>query len=367
MTHRERFLATVAGQSRDRAPYWLFWGVWGSTWKRWQDEGMPRFQSFGDVRAHFGADEVPRIVPVRLGPLPDFSAPVSEDADSVTNIDSWGIRRRDLKGVDSMSEFIAWPVNSRADWRRYRDERLDPNDPRRLDGDWREQCRQWSAAGIPIQLGQFPDTGIFGTLRWLLGDEECLAAFCTDPDWVHEIMNHMTGRYLEVFGQVVREVRVDMIHLWEDMCGRQGPLISPAHWREFMAPCYRRIHAFAREHGIPVLSVDTDGQPDLIVPPMLEAGVNFLFPMEVAAGADVNVFRQKYPGLALMGGIDKRALALGPEAIDAELRRIRPALAEGRYIPDLDHHVPSDVSWPNFCHYAAELRKMIVGGMAPAQ
>ena len=29
-------------------------------------------------------------------------------------------------------------------------------------------------------------------------------------------------------GHVVREVRVDLIHLWEDMCGKQGPLISPA-------------------------------------------------------------------------------------------------------------------------------------------
>jgi uroporphyrinogen decarboxylase len=150
-----------------------------------------------------------------------------------------------------------------------------------------------------------------------------------------------------------------VIHLWEDMCGKQGPLISPAHWREFMAPHYRRIRAFADAHGIPVVSVDTDGQPDLIVPPMLEAGVNLLFPMESAAGADVNVFRKKYPGLALMGGFDKRALALGPAAIDAELERIRPAWESGRYIPDLDHHIPPDVSWANFQHYATALKKMV--------
>ena len=122
----------------------------------------------------------------------------------------------------------------------------------------------------------------------------------------------------------------------------------------------RRVRKFQRR-GWPVISVDTDGQPDLIVPPMLEAGVNFLFPMEVAAGADVRVFQRKYPGLAMMGGIDKRALALGPAAIDAELERIRPALVAGRYIPDLDHHVPNDVSWPNFCHYASRLREMVIG------
>ena len=352
----------MLGRPGDRPPFWLFWGPWGTTWERWRREGMPaRFSNFADVQAHLGADPTPRVVPVRLGPWPDFSAPVSEDATSVTCIDSWGIRRRDLKGVESMSEFLEWPVRNRDEWRRYRDERLDPSEPARLAGPWREECRRWAAEGVPIQLCQYPDSGIFGTLRWLLGDEECLAAFCDDPDWVHEIMEHMTGLYLRIFETVAGEARVDVIHLWEDMCGRQGPLISPAHWREFIAPCYRRIRDFARARGIPVISVDTDGQPELIVPPMMEAGVNLLFPMEVAAGADVNHFRRKFPDLALMGGIDKRALAIGPAAIDAELERVRPALESGRYIPDLDHLVPNDVSWANYCHYAEALRRMVVG------
>jgi len=363
MTHRERFLATVLGRPHDRVPHWHYWWVWQATWERWRREGMPAaFRDFADVTAHCGADPVPRIVPVKLGPVPDFTRRLAEDATSVVSIDSWGITRRDLKGTEGMSEFVAWPVRTRDDWRRYRDERLEPADPRRLAGDWREQGRAWMAAGVPIQLGGFPDTGVFGTLRWLLGDEECLLAFCTEPDWVHEILEHLTTLWLAVFAQVVREIRVDVIHLWEDMCGKQGPLISPAHWREFLAPQYRRIRAFAAAHGVPVLSVDTDGQPDLIVPPMLEAGVNLLFPMEPAAGADVNAFRRKYPDLALLGGIDKRALALGPAAIDAELERIRPALASGRYIPSLDHHIPPDVSWENFCHYAKQLRAMVMGG-----
>ncbi len=38
-----------------------------------------------------------------------------------------------------------------------------------------------------------------------------------------------------------------------------------------------------------------------------------------------------------------------------------PRDLSGRYIPDLDHHVPDDVSWPNFRHYATRLRAMIVG------
>ncbi len=126
-----------------------------------------------------------------------------------------------------------------------------------------------------------------------------------------------------------------------------------------MAPGYRRIRDFAREHDIPVISVDTDGQPDLIIPPMMAAGVNYIYPFEVAAGCDVNAFRDRYPALGMGGGIDKRPLAVGPAAIDAELERVRPAMEKGRYLPGLDHLVPDNVSWSNYCHYAEGLRRLV--------
>jgi len=107
--------------------------------------------------------------------------------------------------------------------------------------------------------------------------------------------------------------------------------------------------------------VDTDGKPDDIVPPMMECGVNYLFPVEVAAGCDVNGYRRRWPDLALMGGIDKRALAIGPEAIDAELDRVWPAVRTGMYIPDLDHLVPDDVSWTNYVYYCEQLRARVMG------
>jgi hypothetical protein len=61
----------------------------------------------------------------------------------------------------------------------------------------------------------------------------------------------------------------------------------------------------------------------------------------------------------MMGGIDKRALTLGPAAIDQELARIRPAVEQGRYIPYLDHLIPDDVSWDNYSYYAQSLKNPI--------
>ncbi len=358
MNDRERYIATVLGEPVDRPLYWLFWGPWATTWQRWEREGKP--SNVQDLRVAFNSDIPPRALPINCGPCPLIEQTVlEEDDDYYTHIDSWGITRRDFKHGESMAQFLDFPVKSREDWQQFKATYLNPDDPERLAGDWREKGREWMDKGYPIQLGNFPDVGIFGTMRWLLGDEEGLMAFYTMPDVVHDIMDHMTTLYLTVFEKVVQEVRVDVIHLWEDMCYRNGPLISPKHWEIFMGPNYRRIRAFADAHDIPILSVDTDGNPDKIAPPMIRAGVNLLFPMEVAAGCDVNQWQAKYPTLSMMGGIDKRALAQNPAAIDRELERIQPALRAGRYIPALDHLIPDDVSWENYCYYAAALKTMV--------
>lgn len=358
MTDRERFLRCILGDPVDRPPYWLFWEPWKTTWDRWEQEGKPSHVT--DHRSVFGPDRLPETVPVNYGPCPKIEKKIiEEDDDFVVFTDTWGIKRRDYKHGVSMPEFLEFPVKDRKDWEKFREEKLDPDDPSRLEGDWRERCTQWTEEGVPIQLGGFPDVGLFGAYRWLVGDEDGLLAFCTMPDLVHEIMDHLTSVYLTVFENVVKEVRVDVVHFFEDMCARQGPLISPAYWDEFMGPGYRRVREFTVRHGIPLLSVDTDGNPDLIAPPMMGAGVNFLYPMEVAAGCDVNAWQRKYPALGMMGGIDKRALASGPAAIDKELERIRPAVESGRYIPDLDHLVPDNVSWDNYSYYAETLKALV--------
>jgi uroporphyrinogen decarboxylase len=83
-------------------------------------------------------------------------------------------------------------------------------------------------------------------------------------------------------------------------------MISPAMFREFMLPRYRRLVAFFRERGVPVFMVDCDGQIAGLIPLWLEAGVNATYPCEIAAGNDPLLYRALYgKRLAIMGAIDK--------------------------------------------------------------
>ena len=96
-----------------------------------------------------------------------------------------------------------------------------------------------------------------------------------------------------------------------------GPLISPKMFRQFMIPRYRRITDLARSRGIDTIFVDSDGDVSQLIPLWLAAGVNGVYPMEVAAGMDVVALRRQYgKDLLMTGGIDKRVLAQDRRAID---------------------------------------------------
>jgi uroporphyrinogen decarboxylase len=95
---------------------------------------------------------------------------------------------------------------------------------------------------------------------------------------------------------------------------------------------------------------------DSLIPVWLDAGLNFLYPFEVQAGMDVLAVRRKYGrGLRMWGGVDKRALAHGPRAIDAELARLKPLMDEGGFIPHTDHSIPPDVPFRNYCYFMEKL------------
>jgi uroporphyrinogen decarboxylase len=153
-------------------------------------------------------------------------------------------------------------------------------------------------------------------------------------------------------------VELDEIQTAEDICYNQGLLISPAMVREFLFPYYRQVieNARARQKSKFYWYLDTDGRAEPAIALYMEAGVEGMGPWEVAAGCDVVDIGRRYPGLILMGGIDKRVLAKGKKEIDEHLQYVIPAMAKrGGYIPTCDHGVPDNVSLENYLHYRAKM------------
>ncbi len=358
MTNRERIINTFLGKPADRAPFGIGLGFspWGETHERWKAESGIKDL---DLRKVHGFDEDFSVVWLENGPWPHFeSLIIRDEGDTIVQKEWRGITMRNRKDGGSMPEFLDYPVKTEDDWKRYKEERLHPDFEGRLTR--LSTIDELKTKDAPIQAGVFP-WGMFGTPRDLLGAEELLVGFYTMPDVIHDMMESLTTLWLKIYERIQVKVQIDHIHIWEDMSGKQGSLISMAMVEEFMMPQYDRIAAFAKANNVPLISVDSDGMVDELLHVMPKHGVNVFFPFEVQAGNDVREYRKLYPELGIWGGLDKNALADDKplSAIHTELDRATEMLAAGRFVPQLDHLVPPNVSWKKWCYYIDHLRKLI--------
>jgi uroporphyrinogen decarboxylase len=192
-----------------------------------------------------------------------------------------------------------------------------------------------------------------------MGLKNWCIAFYDHPALVERMIADRLQFAKDVFARALATGKIKFVQVWEDMSYKTASMISPKLVRRYMLPAYAELVEFLRAGGVELIMVDSDGHVEELVPIFLEAGIDGTHPCEIAAGSDPVELRRKFPGCALMGGLDKRAIAAGPEGVDSELRRVRPLLAEGAYIPFLDHYVPPDVSYQTYCYYVEKRRELL--------
>jgi uroporphyrinogen decarboxylase len=386
MNSRERYLATLNFEPVDRVPLWEF-GYWVGAVRRWYQEGLPQRVGIPDsmadgdiargealfcnpatgrppeldIHEYFGLDPGLWHVPLNNFFAPEFVPKILEDrGDTVVARDQWGMVEARFKDNTTLSHFIRGPVQKRDDWEELKTQRLKPTMDGRLPADWDQVKEEFKVRNYPLAIGG--GQGFFGSLRRLLGVEPSLFVFYDQPDLAHDIMDYLAEFWCTIYDQILNQIDVDVALIWEDMCYKNGPLISPDHFREFMLGPYQKLTGVFRDHGVTVILSDTDGNLWKLIPLFLESGVTGLYPFEAMAGMDVVEVRQAFPRLQMLGGIDKTALATGPAAIDAELEaKVPPMLRSRGYIPHADHAVGPDVSWANFKYYRQRLNEMILG------
>ena len=358
LTCGERLVRCLTGGDIDRVPFGvgLGWHPWGVTLDNWRRQtGIADLDLVKAMRYDRGFT-VPAL---ESGAWPAFPEEVfAEDGEYVTYRDRRGMTLKGRKDGGSIPDFLDHPVKGVADWEELRDTRfrLDNIDSR-LVQDWDVFRANLAETGEAVQVGNFP-WGVFGTVRDLMGVEEMLVGFYDHPGMMRDMMERLTRIWLGIWERVADEVRIDHIHIWEDMSGRQGSLLSPAMVEEFMMPCYDRIRDFAVARGVRVVSVDTDGDCGELVPLMMCHGVNMFFPFEAQAGNDILEYRRLYPELGIMGGLDKRCLARSADAVDLEVARCAEMLRHGRYVPGFDHLIPPDAQWHLYKRVAEAVREL---------
>lgn len=354
----KRLVATYNFQSVDHLPRTEFY-IWDEAIERWKQEGLPEDYS---ERNLFNFDPQGQFATgLNLGwcepPfIPGFENKVVESYENYEVIqDTAGRLLKVFNGLRHgfMPTYLKHPVSNMADWESVAP-RLDPSLPERWQG-LDEMVR--SSRTVADAVGGMVFQNLIGGymyLRALAGPEDLLYMFYDQPEVIHAAMRGWFELMDPAIARIQAETEIDEISMAEDICYNHGILISPDAMREFLLPYYQQLlmNARSRQKRMLHFHVDTDGDCRPAIPVYSELGLTKMSPFEVASGCDVVEIAKKYPNLIMSGGIDKRVLATGKDAIEAHLQHIVPFMRErGGYIPTCDHGVPDNVSFENYMYY----------------
>ena len=328
-------------------------------WKR--EEGLAED---ADLKELFGFDPQGRVEVGGLGWceagfMPVFEEKVLEDRGDYELVQDFAGRSvLYFKGRRNgfMPEYVDHPVKDMKSWEEKCLWRMDPNSPERQADMDKYLPVAVEKAGQGMFVGQSV-VGGYMYLRSLIGPEQLLYMVYDNPELVHACMQQWFTLADNIIARHQQHLSFDELFIGEDICYNHGPLISPDMIREFLVPYYQQLLTNMRRRQIDKsrhigFQVDTDGFCEPVIDLYRELGMTHMSPFEVASNCDVIRTGEKYPDLRISGGVDKRILAQGPDAIDRMIDRIFPVMQKrGGYLPTCDHGVPEEVSLKNYMHF----------------
>ena len=388
MNTKDLFLNILEFNPKARTLDWEF-GYWGGTLESWYKEGLPKknndfknltygegicgpglhwpMLSFSnkilldrDVHNYFRFDNNLITYPFDYWLNPKFKKIIiNEDENKVELWDTDGIRKIIFKDNSCMPFWLDFPVKNENDWEKIKEERLNLNNIiERSKVDLDDFIYKEKINNHPVCLFGDP-VGFFGSLRFLIGEENLFLYFYDKPLLIKDIQNYLCDFWVQIAESILEKNEVDCVFFWEDMSGKTGPLISPKMFKEFITPCYKRIIDYLKQKGLKHFIVDTDGNVSELIQLFIEVGMTGMYPFEVQAGNDILDIRKKYPSLQIFGGINKYELTKGKKYIDKEIKKVGEMIKYSGYVPYADHLIPPDVSWENFEYYRNKLKEII--------
>jgi len=352
---RERVLRLLNFEEADRVALIDF--PWPETVERWRAEGLPRTAS---IHKFFGFD----IYHVGVDVSPKFDPIVLEEADQwVVYRDSFGVVIKSWRGRSGTPMPVEPAVRTLDDFKEYIEPMLDPELPFRATSSRYPFRGDLERAVRRLQEDFFVVASILGPfeyVRHIVGEgvNSVLRLVYRDPRMLEYIFDRV-GAFLARVAEMFEGLGVDGVWVWDDLAYKNGPFISPQHYRRFVMPQHARIVQPFRRRGKPAI-LHTDGNVKLLIPHFIEAGFTALQPLEAKAGMDVKELKELYGDkLAFIGNIDVRALSGGRESIRREVESKVPVAARGGgYIAGSDHSVPPDVSLSDYLYFVQLVREV---------
>lgn len=361
MTSRERFLNTMEYKPVDHVPNHEA-GVWAQTLDRWVSEGLNQYDLTWDWftgTEYFNMD--PReFIDVNYGMIPSFAEEIIEKTNryEIKRNSNGIVTKALIEGTSGgmrscMDQYMSFPVTNTNDFKELKKKYV-ANLGGRYPAMWKDlMLPRWKDREHPLILGRNCSTlGFYWRAREWMGTENVSYAFYDEPELMHDMMEFIADFTIEVSRPILEQTDVDYVMISEDMSMKNGPLLSPDHYKLYIYPHMRRLVDYYKKNGVKYVLVDTDGNCETLIPLLMDAGVDGIWPLERVADMDPVRIRKKFGrDLRLTGGIDKMKIAKGKDAIEKHLAALVPLIEEGGFIPTIDHTASPDISLENFRYY----------------
>jgi len=356
MTDRERFNNQMHYKPFDRC-FNMEFGYWNENFQQWPIFVENGIKNNKEADIFFNFDRIETVSGNTWMSPPFPNTVVDETPTTKIIMNNDGLLAEVPKdNHDTIPHFLKSSIVTPDDWKRCKEERFRRDDPaRKVDI---EALKKMHPADRDYPLGVHCGSMI-GKIRDMLTFEG-LAYACYDyPDMVEDMVETCCVLVEDFLDQVLPHFDFDFASGWEDICFKNGPIVTVSFFKEVVMPRYKRISKKLRAHGIDLWYTDCDGDVRPILPYLLEGGINCLFPFEVNSCAHPAELLNEYGGqLRIMGGFDKIQLGNGREAIKSYMKSLVPLVERGGYIPFCDHRCPPNVKPEDYLYYLDLKEKM---------
>jgi uroporphyrinogen decarboxylase len=368
MNSRERVQTALAHQEPDRVPIDLGGTVVSSIARRAYAEvreflNLPPVQIRDleivqqvavvddDVMDRFGVD----VIPVFANPSDGYRAVfVGEPCGSVSFKDEFGATLRKPKDC-LYFDWQAFPLKEPTHDALWAMPWPDPADPGRYRG-LRARVKSLRDSTDKALFGMAPcGHDLLNQIFRVRGMENGLMDLVAEPDFAAEFLDRLTETLCTAQRLYLTEVGdlIDVHFTADDLCGQNGPLISPGLYRRIVKPRQTRIFDTIRQHTKAPIFYHSCGAVTEFLPDLIDMGVGILNPVQVAAaGMDTAALKKRF-GKRLSfwgGGCDtQNVLPYGtPEQVRAEVRRrIRDLAPGGGFVFNPVHNIQAGVPAAN--------------------
>jgi uroporphyrinogen decarboxylase len=349
MTDRERFNNQMHYKPVDRC-FNMEFGYWDENYDLWDIFVKNGIRNERQANVFFNFDKI-AVAGGRVWMNPGFEARVIEETETkkvLMNADGL-IAEVTKDGHSSIPHYLTSSVVTPDDWKKVKAEKFRRDDPgRKVDV---ERLKSIYPTDRTIPLGV--DCGsMIGRIRDMLTFEGLAYATYDYPEMVDDMVETCCVMVEDMLDQVLPHIDFDYATGWEDICFKNGPIVSVQFFHDIVTPRYKRISKKLHAAGIDLWYTDCDGDVRPILKDMMDGGINCLFPFEVNGCAHPSELLNTYgKDLRIMGGFDKLQLGAGKAAIDAYMKTLIPLVERGGYIPFCDHRCPPNVTVEDYLYY----------------